>query len=119
MVGAEPRRRDVGDDPAALVEELPVDRRAEGLVDAWGTGSLQERQGAGAGPVDLAERSQVDHADSLAARAVLLPHPLDPRRPCPPSLPGRAPVARPRLARSVQVRALPAGLRSELGARGL
>src|SRR5438094_2816281 len=50
---------------------------------------------------------------------MLFLHPLEPVRPCPASLAWHPPVAPPRLARPMQVRALPAGFRAEHSARGL
>ena len=108
--------RDVGDDAAALVEELRVDRRADRAVDVVRGDPLEERQRARPGDRDLAERGEVDEPDPLADCPVLLPHPLEPVRPCPASLPWHAAVASPLLARPMEVRALPAGLRAEHGA---
>ena len=74
----EPRDRDVGHDAAALVEELRVDRRADRPVDVVRADALEQREGARARDLDLAERAEVDDPDPLADGAVLLPHPLEP-----------------------------------------
>ena len=81
--------------------------------------ALEERERPRPGHRDLAERAQVDDPDALPDRPVLLPHPIEPVRPCPAALPWHPPVARPRLAGAMEVRALPARLRAEHGARGL
>ena len=118
-IARQPGRGDVGDDPAALVEELGVDGRPDGSVALVGGRALEQREGAGAGHLDLAERRQVDDPDALPDGAVLLPHPVEPLGPVP--APGAldAAISGPRLPRSMQVGALPAGLRAEDGARDL
>jgi hypothetical protein len=115
-LAGQPRHRQIGDDPAALVEELRVDHAAHRAIDAAVADALEQRQRARAADRDLAERREVDDPDALAKRPVLLGKQLQ--------VGGRAPAEPPLvLARSPPwcsrlevVGSLPAVLGAEHGA---
>ncbi len=107
----EPGHGHVADDAAALVEQLRVDDRADGPVDAVAAHTLEQRERAGTGDLELAEGRQVDDPDPLAHGRVLDGDAVVGRRAAPPERALLLACAAPGLARAEVVGALPAVLR--------
>src|SRR5437899_3321569 len=61
----------VGGDATVLLQQLGIDDRTRGAVDQVAGHAFQQRQGASARDLDLAERAHVDDAHALAKRQVL------------------------------------------------
>src|SRR5258708_30060258 len=80
MLVAQPRDGHIRGDAAILLQQLRVDDAADGPVDKVAGHALQERQGAGAGYVDLSKRRHVDDAGPFAEGSVLLGHHVEVRR---------------------------------------
>src|SRR6516164_8721714 len=72
-LGGPARDRQVALDPAARIQKLRVDDRADRTVDVVVGEPLEQRQRARSLDVELAERGEVEEADALANRAVLDP----------------------------------------------
>src|SRR5262249_41122874 len=111
------REGEIALDPAPRVQELCVDDAADWSVDVVVGQALQQRQGTRAAHIELAERREVAERDPLATGAVLAADPIEDRRPRPaPAALIGARAATGRAGHEV-IRALPAVLLAEHGAR--